>query len=74
MIPGQESTFYMDAEYTFTDAKYFRSLAARCRLAARNCFDLRTISEFNLLADEFAHNADELEHGAAKQEYRSVAK
>ena len=43
------------------DALYFRSLAARCRSAARDCFDLRAKEEFGKLADEFADKAAALE-------------
>ena len=42
------------------DATYFRTLAARCRTAARHCFDLGAGMEFRKLADEFEQKADEL--------------
>jgi hypothetical protein len=40
---------------------YFRDLAARCRKAARDCFDLYAKEEFRRLASEFSARADELE-------------
>jgi hypothetical protein len=43
------------------DASYFRALAARRLMAARNSFDLRAVEEFRKLAEEFTLKADELE-------------
>jgi hypothetical protein len=43
------------------DATYFRTLSARCRTAARHCFDFGAGMEFRKLADEFEQKADELE-------------
>jgi hypothetical protein len=40
---------------------YFRSLAARCRTSARDCFDLFAKEEFRKLANEFEARADQLE-------------
>jgi hypothetical protein len=42
-------------------AIYFRDLAARCRKAAHDCFDLYAKEEFRRLASEFSAKADELE-------------
>jgi hypothetical protein len=43
------------------DASYFRTLAARCLSASRNCFELRAKEEFRQLANEFLQKADEVE-------------
>jgi hypothetical protein len=51
-------------------AKYFRDLAARCRKAARECFDLYAKEEFRRLAGEFSAKADELE-GASPRSAQS---
>ena len=40
---------------------YFRSLAARCRTSARDCFDLFAKEEFRRLANEFETRAGQLE-------------
>ncbi len=42
-------------------AKYFRTLAARCRTASRDSFDLFAKEEFRQLATEFNAKADELD-------------
>jgi hypothetical protein len=42
-------------------ASDFRNLAARCRRAARDCFDLFAKEEFRRLAQEFDGQADELD-------------
>jgi hypothetical protein len=42
-------------------ASDFRTLAARCRRAARDCFDLFAKEEFRQLAQEFDGQADELD-------------
>ena len=41
---------------------YFRSLAARCRTSARNCFDHFAREEFQRLAHEFDTRAEQLEY------------
>jgi hypothetical protein len=51
-------------------AIYFRDLAARCRKAARDCFDLYAKEEFRRLASEFSAKAEELE-GASAQSAQS---
>jgi hypothetical protein len=43
------------------DVTYFRSLARRCLVAARNSFDVHAIEEFRQLAAEFTQKADQLE-------------
>jgi hypothetical protein len=40
---------------------YFRTLAAQCRKAGRDCSDLFAKEEFRRLATEFTAKADELE-------------
>jgi hypothetical protein len=50
-------------------AIYFRNLAARCRQAARECFDLYAKEEFRCLAGEFAAKADELEGGSTRSSH-----
>ncbi len=45
-------------------ANYFRSLAARCRTASRDCFDLFAKEEFRQLATEFNAKADELDYAS----------
>ena len=40
---------------------YFRALAARCRTASHNSFDLFAKEEFRQLATEFNAKADELD-------------
>ena len=40
---------------------YFRTLAARCRTASRDSFDLFAKEEFRQLATEFNAKADELD-------------
>ena len=40
---------------------YFRSLAARCRVSARDCSDFFAKEEFRRLANEFESRADQLE-------------
>jgi hypothetical protein len=45
-------------------ANYFRALAARCRTANRDCFDLLAKEEFRQLATEFNTKADELDSGS----------
>ena len=42
-------------------ANYFRTLAARCRTASRDSFDLFAKEEFRQLATEFASKANELD-------------
>jgi hypothetical protein len=42
-------------------ASYFRALAARCRTASRNSFDLFAKEEFRQLATEFNSKADKLD-------------
>ena len=42
-------------------ASYFRALAARCRTASRESFDLFAKEEFRQLATEFAAKANELD-------------
>jgi hypothetical protein len=42
-------------------ANYFRTLAARCRTASRDSFDLFAKEEFRQLATEFAAKANELD-------------
>ena len=42
-------------------ANYFRTLAARCRTAGRDSFDLFAKEEFRQLATEFNAKADELD-------------
>jgi hypothetical protein len=51
-------------------ASDFRTLAARCRRAARDCFDLFAKEEFRRLAQEFDGKAAELEFLAAHQGQR----
>jgi hypothetical protein len=41
---------------------YFRSLAARCRTSARDCFDHFAREEFHRLAQEFETRAEQLEY------------
>src|ERR1700724_2666288 len=41
---------------------YFRSLAARCRTSARDCFDHFAREEFHRLAHEFETRAEQLEY------------
>ncbi len=48
-------------------ANDFRTLAARCRRAARDCFDLFAKEEFRRLAQEFDGQADELDLLATHQ-------
>jgi hypothetical protein len=43
------------------DVTYFRALATRCLVAARNSFDIHAVEEFRKLADEFTQKADQLE-------------
>jgi hypothetical protein len=43
---------------------YFRSLAARCRTSARDCFDHFAREEFHRLAHEFETRAEQLEYSA----------
>ena len=43
-------------------ANYFRSLAARCRTASYDCFELSAKEEFRQLATEFNAKADELDN------------
>ena len=45
-------------------ANYFRTLAARCRTASRDSFDLFAKEEFRQLATEFAAKASELDLSA----------
>jgi hypothetical protein len=45
-------------------SNYFRSLAARCRTASRDCFDLFAKEEFRQLATEFNAKADELDYAS----------
>jgi hypothetical protein len=47
-------------EWTMT-AAYFRSLAARCRAASREPFDLLAKEEFRQLATEFGAKAEDLD-------------
>jgi hypothetical protein len=42
-------------------ASYFRALAARCRTASRDAYDLFAKEEFRQLATEFNAKADELD-------------
>jgi hypothetical protein len=42
-------------------ASYFRALAARCRTASRDSFDLFAKEEFRQLATEFNAKADALD-------------
>jgi hypothetical protein len=42
-------------------AKFLRELAARCRMASRNCFDLKAQQELREIGDQLAIKADELE-------------
>ena len=42
-------------------ASYFRDLAARCRTASRDSFDLFAKEEFRQLATEFNAKANELD-------------
>jgi hypothetical protein len=42
-------------------ANYFRALAARCRTASRDSFDLFAKEEFRQLATEFNAKANELD-------------
>jgi hypothetical protein len=42
-------------------AIYFRTLAAQCRKAGRDCSDLFAKEEFRRLATEFSTKADELD-------------
>jgi hypothetical protein len=44
---------------------YFRSLAARCRTSARDCFDHFAREEFHRLAHEFETRAEQLEYSTA---------
>ena len=45
-------------------ASYFRALAARCRTASRESFDLFAKEEFRQLATEFNAKASELDYAA----------
>jgi hypothetical protein len=45
-------------------ASYFRSLAARCRTASHDCFELAAKEEFRQLATEFNAVANELDYAA----------
>ena len=45
-----------------TDAKYFHELAARCRIAAWNCFDLKAQHELRAIGEELAHRAHQCEN------------
>jgi hypothetical protein len=45
-------------------ANYFRSLAARCRTASQDCFDLFAKEEFRQLATQFNAKANELDYAA----------
>ena len=45
-------------------ASYFRALAARCRTASHDCFDLLAKEEFRQLATEFNAKANELDDAA----------
>ena len=45
-------------------ASYFRSLAARCRTASHDCFELPAKEEFRQLATEFNEKANELDYAA----------
>lgn len=47
---------------------YFRSLAARCRTSARDCFDHFAREEFHRLAHEFEARAEQLEYSALPAE------
>ena len=47
-------------------ASYFRTLAARCRTASRDSFDLFAKEEFRQLATEFYAKADELERSSKR--------
>jgi hypothetical protein len=42
-------------------ANYFRTVAARCRTASRDSFDLFAKEEFRQLATEFTAKANELD-------------
>ncbi len=42
-------------------SNYFRALAARCRTASRDSFDLLAKEEFRQLATEFSAKADEID-------------
>jgi hypothetical protein len=46
-----------------------RSLAARCRTARDDCFDLFAREEFRQLATEFNAKADELDYTSANPEH-----
>jgi hypothetical protein len=45
-------------------ASYFRSLAARCRTASDECFDLPDKEEFRQLATELDAKANQLDYAA----------
>jgi hypothetical protein len=45
-------------------ANYFRSLAARCRRASHDCFELSAKEEFRQLAAELNAKANELDYAA----------
>jgi hypothetical protein len=47
-------------------ANYFRTLAARCRTASRDSFDLFAKEEFRQLATEFTAKANELDVSSKK--------
>jgi len=42
-------------------AKFLRELAARCRMASRNCFDLKAQQELREIGDQLSIKADELD-------------
>ena len=46
------------------DTKYLRELAARCRLAARICFDLKAQQELREIGDELVQIADDYDRSA----------
>jgi len=45
-------------------ASYFRLLAARCRTASRDCFEVSAKEEFRQLATEFNAKTNELDYAA----------
>jgi hypothetical protein len=59
MWPISLDTSNLSVEVAMT-ASYFRDLAARCRTASRDSFDLFAKEEFRQLATEFNSKADEL--------------
>jgi hypothetical protein len=46
-------------------ASYFRSLAARCRTASRESFDLLAKEQFRQLATEFSAKAEDLDQASS---------